>query len=153
MATGLNLKAKESKRIPPPHYGIRGQETSRMHQYRLQDALIRKEIMSSSATRANDLVQDLAGLVSALAAIGVTVNSLRADFSVFGSWAIETHEESRDIRYIWDGRDRVLMIETSDKLRQNSPPIWKQETIKGPEITSESSVNFARDYIFLRFRS
>jgi hypothetical protein len=83
--------------------------------------------MSPASAEAANFLQELNQVANRLASRNVVVRSLRAEWSAFGSWAIEASEgdaedrrgaslEAGDfgasgpevVRVSWDGRDRVL---------------------------------------------
>jgi hypothetical protein len=112
----------------------------------------------------------LAQLSERLAARGIVVSRLDAEWSSFGSWEVQVQPASEVDRYheaaaldpghtippdvlrcVWDGRDHYLLIEISPRRPLSAPNEWRQEHTKGFD-TSEEAVQYLEDYLERRFQ-
>lgn len=123
---------------------------------------------------AADFVRLLAELTDRLAAKNIVVTSLHADWSSFGSWAIEAERDEEAARYSrkiweeirggpvrdrqgpevvrvsWDGREGVLSISVSRTPFLARPFEWTPEYSHRFDRTGPHVLQFAEDYLTRR---
>ena len=124
----------------------------------------------SPAEHARGFIRALAELSDRLGAQGVVVSSLWADWGCFGSWVLKasrgTEEASRDKalrrrhfdargpevwRVTWDGRERLLRIESSPSGAIEGPDRFTSQLERTFDSLAESMA-FAEDYLLTRLR-
>ncbi len=121
--------------------------------------------MSQSADAAAEFVRQLAALAGRLASRGLVVAELHCDWSGFGSWRLDVQEGQAADRYsealrnekcdtwgpevvsfAWDGRDRVLTIESSPTPPLCAPNQWTREADKAFD-SREAALAFVEEYL------
>jgi hypothetical protein len=74
-----------------------------------------------------EFVRELTVLAERVAAKDIVVASLHIDYCFFGSWTLETRKNDEALRFSFDDRDRMLIIESSPIRGLSGPNEWKQQ--------------------------
>ncbi len=120
---------------------------------------------SDSTRHASDFVHRLLSLADRLAEKDIVVASLHCDWGAFGSWMLEVqnglaadayakalHAERWDtpgphvLRAVWDGRDRILVIESAPTPPLSAPRSWTTKLERTFEDI-DAAVLFVEDQI------
>jgi hypothetical protein len=118
-----------------------------------------------SAQEAKRFVEGLWELTSRLARRDIVVASLLCDWGTFGSWTVEAQRAEDADRYgvgllaerwdtpgphvlraTWDGKERLLMIESAPTPPLSSPGPWTTEVEKFLD-DSEAAMRFVEEYL------
>jgi hypothetical protein len=121
--------------------------------------------MTQSADAAGEFVRQLAALAGRLAARGLVVAQLHCDWSGFGSWRLDVQQGDAADRYAealrkeewhtwgpdvvsfaWDGRDRILTIETSPTPPLSAPNRWERQAHEVFD-NREAAIRFVEEYL------
>jgi len=127
--------------------------------------------MERSSQSAANFVHRLAELTNRLAAKDIVVSSLHADWSAFGSWELQAQRGAEAeryaqaligpnptqafgpevVRFCWDGRDGILIVDASPTRFCSAPNEWKEECSKGFDKAGDGLLRFVEDYLTKRF--
>ena len=108
--------------------------------------------MERASQYAARFIRELSDLADSLAAHDITVSSLHAEYSFFGSWQIIATKHQEAVRFFWDGRDGFITVEGSPIRDHSSPNDWREETVKGfNKAAGENPLKFIEDYLIMRF--
>jgi hypothetical protein len=121
--------------------------------------------MTRSADDARRFIQRLAALAARLAERDIVVASLECEWGSFGSWSVQAqkgpaadayrnallasrwHAAGPDVLQIsWDGRERLLTVESAPTPPLSSPGPWKREMDKAFE-DSEAAIRFVEEHL------
>ena len=127
--------------------------------------------MQRVSREAAEFNQKLVRLASRLATLDMAVVRLHADWSSFSSW--ELHVQRGDeaqryvdglrgpdpihavgpevIRFFWDGRDRLLTVESSPTRPLSVPNEWTLQCGKSFELPGDDALQFVEEYLVKRF--
>jgi hypothetical protein len=102
--------------------------------------------MTRSVESAAEFVRQLAALAERLAALDLVVAQLHCEWSSFGSWRLDVQKGDAADRYAealrneqwdtrgpdvvsfaWDGRERLLTVETSPTPPLSAPNRWQRQ--------------------------
>lgn len=121
--------------------------------------------MPEALQDAADFVRGLAELINRLAAKGIVVSSLYTDWSSFGSWQLQAQRGSdadryaaaiksgaassaggpEVVRFLWDGRDGILSVDSSLTRGLSAPHEWKNEYEKQFKNPRDELLRFVED--------
>jgi hypothetical protein len=127
--------------------------------------------MERLSRSAANFIGCLADLTRRLAGKDIVVSFLRADWSGFGSWELQAQRGEQVerytqairgssplqaagpevVRFYWDGRDKLLLVDASPTRFCSAPNEWKQECSKGFDKTGDDLLAFVEDYLTKRF--
>ncbi len=108
--------------------------------------------MESSSQCAAKLIRELSELTDCLVVRDIVVESLRADYSAFGSWVLIAQKHHEAVRFTWDGRDGFLTVEGSPMPDSRVPHEWREEILKGfDRVSGADPVRFVDEYLKKRF--
>ena len=121
--------------------------------------------MTRSAQSARNFVQQLTGLALRLAERDIVVASLHCDWGSFGSWMLQAQKgpaadaygdalraERWDtpgpdvVRAWWDGRERLLTIETAPTPPLSSPGPWTRQDDRAFD-DRETAIQWLEDHL------
>jgi hypothetical protein len=121
--------------------------------------------MTRSTQDARKFVQQLSALADRLAAQDVVVASLHCDWASFGSWMLQAQKGSAAdaygeallaerwdtagpdvLRIWWDGRERLLTIESAPTPPLSSPGPWTRQDDKVFE-NCEAATRFVEEHL------
>ena len=74
-----------------------------------------------------EFVREITALAEVVAKNDIVVASLHIDYCLFGSWTLEAWKDDEALRFSFDDRDRLLLIESSARRGLSAPNEWKQE--------------------------
>jgi hypothetical protein len=107
--------------------------------------------MERHSEHSGKFIRELCDAAQEVAAQDFTVASLHADWALFGSWIIEVRKHREAVRFIWDGRDGFLTVESSPLQNWSYPNEWKQEQVRGFDVVKgENPVQFVSEYLSKR---
>jgi hypothetical protein len=123
---------------------------------------------ASSDKRSSDaalaFIERLAGVARQLASHDIVVSNLHTDWRSFGCWDFEVQKGADAdaygaamsagkydtngpdvVRFMWDGRDKVLSVETAPTRPLSSPNPWRRLLDRSFD-DSEQAIEFAERY-------
>jgi hypothetical protein len=121
--------------------------------------------MTRSVDSAADFVRQLTGLAGRLAALDLVVAQLHCDWSSFGSWSLDVQKGDAADRYSealsreqwdtcgpdvvsfsWDGRERILTLETSPTPPLSAPNRWERQLHQAFD-SRQAAFTFVEEYL------
>ena len=122
--------------------------------------------MTESAESARRFVQELSGLALRLAGRNLVVSSLHCDWGSFGSWTLEVERGAAAdaygeallakqwdtdgpevLRVWWDGREKVLTIESAPTPPLSSPGPWTRQIDNQAFDDSAAAMRFVEEHL------
>ena len=85
--------------------------------------------MRQPAEDARAYLQRLFALAERMAAQDLVVSSVHADWASFGSWFMQAEKGHGALRVMWDGRERLLTVESAPTARPSGGWVREVERI------------------------